>query len=62
MEKNNEDVKANYQSCYHAIRNKRHSVLREIVAVSPRRNGRQSERHSRRRYSYLDHYYDWEGK
>jgi hypothetical protein len=52
QEKKNDDIKANYQSCYHAIRNDRHAVLRFIVAISSRRNGLKYEKQRRRCYLY----------
>jgi len=51
MEKNNENVEANFQICYHAIRNERHAVLGVNVAVSSRRDGRKSEKQRRRSQS-----------
>jgi len=51
MEKNNEDVEANFQICYHTIRNGRNAVLSVIVAVSSRRDGRKSEKQRRRSQS-----------
>jgi len=48
MEKNNEDVEANLQACYNAIRNERNAFLSVLVAVSSRRDGRKSEKQRRR--------------
>jgi hypothetical protein len=62
MEKNNEDVEANFQICYHAIRNERHAVLSVIVAVSSKRNGRKSEKQSARCSHYQRLYHHREGK
>jgi hypothetical protein len=62
MEKNNEDVEANFQVYYHAIRNERRAFLSVIVAVSSRRNGRKSEEQSARCSHYQRHCHHREGK
>ena len=51
MEKNNEDVEANFQICHHVIRNERNAILSVIVTVSSRRIGRKSEKQRRRSQS-----------